>query len=111
MKRGRPRKFAQELLDSSADEYGMDMDTSPYYSNRQKQNFVYAERAKARILEERWEYGEALDNWPQRVLTELGRCLQRDEALFWRVVDWYAERGWGRLRAEDAAKRLHHMRR
>lgn len=130
--RGRPRKFPQQLLDDSADEHGQDMDMRPYYySNRQKQNIVYAERARERLVafgdegqpehfgtegdvrtpltpRADWATSETQSAYtPQRVLTELGRCLDSEagEGLFWRMVDWYAERGY-RHTAAYAARHI-----
>jgi hypothetical protein len=139
-KPGRPRAFPQELLDNSAHEYGQDMDMRPYfYSNRQKQNIVYAQRARNRLQEFAAEgspehfreerrhgqlyvepltprgwlaYGASIGDVdaPQRILTELGRCLETDEALFWRVVDWYAQYDWQGSRAADVARDMRELR-
>jgi hypothetical protein len=107
----------------------------PEHSVRQQQNIILAERAADRLKrfaedmpEEHFGCDdgvwhaltprayltlEGTDTPPQRVLTELGRCLQVSEDLYWRMVDWYAENIFEhphRVRSEDVAKAIRQYR-
>jgi hypothetical protein len=133
-KRGRPRKYARAGGD--LEEFGR-YESDPtrgitekmFFTTRQQQNIILAERAKDRLrrfaedmpeghfaLEDgvwtcltprAWLTADGADDPPQRVLTELGRCLELSEDLYWGALDWYAgevHESPYRRRAEDVAK-------
>jgi|SRR5215208_2983900 len=140
-KRGRPRKYERggssylEEFERYESDPVRGIAENNINTMRQQQNIILAERAADRLKrfaedmpEEHFgcEDGvwrpltpracltlEGTDTPPQRVLTELGRCLEVSEDLYWRMVDWYAENVFEypyRLRAEDVAKAIRQFR-
>lgn len=104
--RGRPRAFTEEewvALENGSTTSLHEL--SYWFSERGKQNIIYAHRAAKRIEAKKGE--QAAEDMPRTVLTELGR-IEDDEA-FWRAVGWYEEEGRG-MRAKDAAAAIRRMR-
>lgn len=115
-KRGRPRKYGEP--ESGFLEEFVRYESDPVrgiserldFSVRQQQNIIHAERAKDHVNEHFPEYGEWFIGVPQRVMTELGRCLP-DEELFRKALEWYFEHGWERTAAVAAKVIRDHRRR